>query len=103
MAKAKVKKGSVLDNDAINEMIANETIVQADFATQMEDYILNYAIETITDRALPDVRDGLKPVHRRILYGGMKFGYPSNKNYKKSAKFVGDILGNLHAHGKIFM
>lgn len=100
MVKAKVKKSSVLDNDAINEMIANETVLQSDFADEIEDSILNYAIETITDRALPDVRDGLKPVHRRILYGGSKFGYASNKKYQKSAKFVGDIMGNLHAHGR---
>ena len=58
-------------------------------------------MSVITSRALPDVRDGLKPVHRRILYGMMELGNTSDKPYKKSARTVGDVLGKYHPHGRI--
>src|SRR5918994_1767759 len=60
---------------------------------------LAYALSTITARALPDARDGLKPVHRRILYGMRTLGLDPNAAFKKSAKIVGDVMGNFHPHG----
>src|SRR5580700_2785427 len=60
---------------------------------------LDYAMSVIVSRALPDVRDGLKPVHRRILYAMKEGGYVSDKPYKKSARIVGDVMGKYHPHG----
>src|SRR5215475_11170733 len=60
---------------------------------------LDYAMSVIVSRALPDVRDGLKPVHRRILYGMRESGFASNSGYKKSARAVGDVMGKYHPHG----
>ena len=60
---------------------------------------LSYAISTIVSRSLPDVRDGLKPVHRRILYSMYQLKLFSNSNYKKSARIVGDVMGKFHPHG----
>ena len=60
---------------------------------------LDYAMSVIVSRALPDVRDGLKPVHRRILYAMMEGGYDWSKPYRKSARVVGDVMGNYHPHG----
>src|SRR5580700_7686529 len=60
---------------------------------------LDYAMSVIVARALPDVRDGLKPVHRRILYAMREGGYDSGKPYKKSARIVGDVMGKYHPHG----
>jgi len=60
---------------------------------------LDYAMSVIVSRALPDVRDGLKPVHRRILYAMKENGYDSTKPYRKSARIVGDVMGKYHPHG----
>ena len=60
---------------------------------------LEYSMSVIVGRALPDVRDGLKPVHRRILYAMYKMGITSNSAYKKSARIVGDVIGKYHPHG----
>src|SRR3569833_2547091 len=60
---------------------------------------LDYAMSVIVSRALPDGRDGLKPVHRRILYAMREGGYDSSKPYKKSARIVGDVMGKYHPHG----
>ncbi|MEX1312474.1 MAG: DNA gyrase subunit A, partial [Candidatus Sulfomarinibacteraceae bacterium] len=60
---------------------------------------LDYAMSVIIGRALPDVRDGLKPVHRRILYGMMEGGSTASKAYRKSARIVGDVMGKYHPHG----
>src|SRR3954465_564958 len=60
---------------------------------------LDYAMSVIISRALPDVRDGLKPVHRRILYGMKEAGYEYNKPFRKSARIVGDVMGKYHPHG----
>src|SRR5512138_986256 len=60
---------------------------------------LDYAMSVIVARALPDVRDGLKPVHRRVLYGMHELGLAYNKSYKKSARIVGEVLGKYHPHG----
>jgi DNA gyrase subunit A len=66
---------------------------------EMKKSYLDYAMSVIVSRALPDIRDGLKPVHRRILYGMQVGGYTSDKPYKKSARIVGDVMGKFHPHG----
>jgi DNA gyrase subunit A len=63
---------------------------------EMKSSYLDYAMSVIVGRALPDVRDGLKPVHRRILFGMSEMGLASNRAYRKSAKIVGEIMGNYH-------
>lgn len=76
-----------------------DDIITKNYTREMEQSFYDYAITTITNRALPDVRDGLKPVHRRILYGMNELKMYHNKPYKKSARIVGDILGKYHPHG----
>ena len=66
---------------------------------EMKHSYLAYAMSVIVSRALPDVRDGLKPVHRRILYSMHETGYHWNKPYRKSARVVGDVIGKYHPHG----
>ena len=66
---------------------------------EMKKSYMDYAMSVIIGRALPDVRDGLKPVHRRILYSMYETGYRHNKPYKKCARIVGDIMGKYHPHG----
>ena len=70
-----------------------------DIVDEMRESYLNYSMSVIVSRALPDVRDGLKPVHRRILYGMSELGSSWNRPYKKSARIVGDVLGKYHPHG----
>ncbi len=70
-----------------------------DIVEEMKESYLNYSMSVIVSRALPDVRDGLKPVHRRILYGMSELGSSWNRPYKKSARIVGDVLGKYHPHG----
>ena len=74
-------------------------IQQVDIDAQMRDAYLDYAMSVIVARALPDARDGLKPVHRRILYAMQELGIRSNTAYKKSARIVGEVLGKFHPHG----
>mgnify|MGYP005838224317 CR=1 FL=1 len=74
-------------------------IVPIDIRKEMSKSYLSYAMSVIVGRALPDVRDGLKPVHRRILYGMNESGTTSDKPYKKSARIVGDVMGRYHPHG----
>lgn len=78
--------------------IAKETI-HADLEQEMRQSYLDYAMSVIVGRALPDVRDGLKPVHRRVLYAMSELGNDWNKAYKKSARIVGDVIGKYHPHG----
>ena len=66
---------------------------------EMSSSYLSYAMSVIVSRALPDVRDGLKPVHRRILYAMYKGGFDWTKQFRKSARIVGDVIGKYHAHG----
>ena len=75
------------------------TIEQVDIDDQMRSAYLDYAMSVIVSRALPDARDGLKPVHRRILYAMHDMGIRSNSSYKKSARIVGEVLGKYHPHG----
>ena len=74
-------------------------IKQVDIQDEMQVAYLDYAMSVIVARALPDVRDGLKPVHRRILYAMQDMGLTSDKPYKKSARIVGEVLGKYHPHG----
>lgn len=76
-----------------------DEIYQKHIEDEMKDSYINYAMSVIVGRALPDVRDGLKPVHRRILYSMYQEGLRSNKPHKKSARVVGDVLGKYHPHG----
>lgn len=76
-----------------------ESIVNAEITTEMKSAYLDYAMSVIVARALPDVRDGLKPVHRRILYAMYKLGLTSGAKFSKSAKVVGEVLGKYHPHG----
>ncbi len=80
------------------DQIAKETI-HADLEQEMRQSYLDYAMSVIVGRALPDVRDGLKPVHRRVLYAMSELGNDWNKAYKKSARIVGDVIGKYHPHG----
>src|SRR6187551_607880 len=66
---------------------------------EMRSSFLDYAMSVIVSRALPDVRDGLKPVHRRVLFGMHELGLAHNKTFKKSARIVGEVLGKYHPHG----
>jgi DNA gyrase subunit A len=76
-----------------------ENIITIDIEEQMKSAYIDYSMSVIVARALPDVRDGLKPVHRRVLFGMSELGNNSNKPYKKSARIVGEVLGKYHPHG----
>ncbi len=80
-------------------MSDNQRIVKVNIEDQMKSAYIDYSMSVIVSRALPDVRDGLKPVHRRILYGMDDLGLDYNKPYKKSARVVGEVLGKYHPHG----
>ena len=80
-------------------LFPEQTIVQSELVQEMKSSYIDYAMSVIVGRALPDVRDGLKPVHRRILYAMYEDGLTSDKPFKKSAKCVGDVLGLYHPHG----
>jgi DNA gyrase subunit A len=77
----------------------NNTIIPVDLEDEMKKSFIDYAMSVISDRALPDVRDGLKPVHRRILYSMFTQGFTPDKPYRKCATSVGDVLGRFHPHG----
>lgn len=77
----------------------NDKIIRIDIDEQMRSAYIDYSMSVIVSRALPDVRDGLKPVHRRVLYGMLDLGLTNNKPYKKSARIVGEVLGKYHPHG----
>ncbi|MBC8003924.1 MAG: DNA gyrase subunit A [Verrucomicrobia bacterium] len=80
-------------------MAEGEKIIQINIEEQMKTAYIDYSMSVIVARALPDVRDGLKPVHRRVLFGMSELGTLSNKPYKKSARIVGEVLGKFHPHG----
>lgn len=82
-----------------NHEIIHGKIVSADVSEQMRRSYIDYAMSVIVERALPDVRDGLKPVHRRILYGMSELGNTPDKPHKKSARIVGEVMGKYHPHG----
>ena len=80
-------------------MQEQDRIIKVNIEEEMKTSYIDYSMSVIVARALPDVRDGLKPVHRRILYGMMELGNTSDKAYKKSARIVGEVLGKYHPHG----
>ena len=80
-------------------MLEQDRIIKINIEEEMKSSYIDYSMSVIVSRALPDVRDGFKPVHRRILYGMMELGNNSDKPYKKSARIVGEVLGKYHPHG----
>ncbi len=80
-------------------MIDQDRIIRINIEEEMKSSYIDYSMSVIVSRALPDVRDGLKPVHRRVLFGMNELGNNSDKPYKKSARIVGDVLGKYHPHG----
>ena len=80
-------------------MSEGEKIVRINIEEEMKTAYIDYSMSVIVSRALPDVRDGFKPVHRRVLYGMLDLGVLSNRPYKKSARIVGEVLGKYHPHG----
>ena len=85
--------------DDIDVIPAGGRIEPVDLQKEMERSYLDYSISVIVSRALPDVRDGLKPVHRRVLYAMYDGGYRPDRNFSKSARVVGDVMGSYHPHG----
>ncbi|MGB6606583.1 MAG: DNA gyrase subunit A, partial [Atribacterota bacterium] len=81
------------------ELTDSSRTLLSDVGEEIKEAYLSYAMSVIVGRALPDVRDGLKPVHRRVLYSMEKMGNTPDKAYKKSARIVGDIIGKYHPHG----
>ncbi|MBN2520013.1 MAG: DNA gyrase subunit A [Bacteroidales bacterium] len=82
-------------------MLEGQKIIKVNIEEEMKSAYIDYSMSVIVSRALPDVRDGLKPVHRRVLYGMMDLGLFSNRPYKKSARIVGEVLGKYHPHGDL--
>jgi DNA gyrase subunit A len=80
-------------------MADGEKLIPINIEDEMKSAYIDYSMSVIVSRALPDVRDGLKPVHRRVLYGMYELGVMSNRGYKKSARIVGEVLGKYHPHG----
>ena len=80
-------------------MLEQDRIIKINIEEEMKSSYIDYSMSVIVSRALPDVRDGFKPIHRRILYGMMELGNTSDKPYKKSARIVGEVLGKYHPHG----
>ncbi len=83
----------------MEENFKNQNILGRDLVEEMNESYLSYAMSVIISRALPDVRDGLKPVHRRVLYGASGIGAQWNRKHKKSARIVGEVIGKYHPHG----
>ena len=81
-------------------MEQNNKILPIEIASEMKKSYIDYAMSVIVGRALPDVTDGLKPVHRRILYSMNELNLTPDKPYRKSARIVGDVLGKYHPHGR---
>lgn len=80
-------------------LLEDTKLIQSEIHDEMKESYINYAMSVIVGRALPDVRDGLKPVHRRILYGMSELGVTPDKPHKKSARIVGEVMGKYHPHG----
>ena len=80
-------------------LMQDRNLVNVNLTSEMKTSFIDYAMSVIVARALPDVRDGLKPVHRRILYGMNELGVTPEKPHKKSARITGDVMGKYHPHG----
>ena len=78
---------------------SSQNIIPINIEEEMKGAYIDYSMSVIVSRALPDVRDGLKPVHRRVLYGMLEMGVNYNKSFKKSGRIVGDVMGKYHPHG----
>lgn len=89
------------NNSATPEILPDGKVLAVDIVSEMKESYLDYSMSVIVSRALPDVRDGLKPVHRRILYSMNELGLSSGAKFRKSALVVGDVLGKYHPHGDI--
>ena len=87
------------DTDILEPAPASGGYTRIDIVDEMKASYLDYAMSVIVARALPDVRDGLMPVHRRILFASQEGGFVAGRPYRKSAKIVGDVMGNYHPHG----
>ena len=87
------------DDTEIPDLEPNDRIIPINIEEEMKGAYIDYSMSVIVSRALPDVRDGLKPVHRRVLYGMLDLGVTASKPHKKSARIVGDVLGKYHPHG----
>ncbi|WP_204661960.1 DNA gyrase subunit A [Fusibacter tunisiensis] len=85
--------------EEVNALNDNETVILVDVMDEMKKSYLDYAMSVIVSRALPDVRDGLKPVHRRILYAMNEINFTYDKQHRKSARIVGEVIGKYHPHG----
>ena len=88
-----------MDEENLSGENLGEKIIKVNLENQMKSAYIDYSMSVIISRALPDVRDGMKPVHRRILYGMLGLGVTSKSGYKKSARIVGEVLGKYHPHG----
>src|ERR1700704_3705348 len=87
------------ENTTPQETNDQNRIIPVNIEEQMKTAYIDYSMSVIVGRALPDVRDGLKPVHRRILYAVSELGLVHNRPFKKSARIVGEVLGKYHPHG----
>lgn len=99
MAKIPKNNGKTVEEDVI--IPERQNVVARNFSTEMRESYLDYAMSVITSRALPDIRDGLKPVHRRILFAMHEMGLTATAKNRKSAAVVGEVLGNYHPHGDV--
>jgi DNA gyrase subunit A len=95
------KDKKVIEDSESEDKPNKDAIIGVDIITEMKESYLAYAMSVITARALPDVRDGLKPVHRRILFAMYEMGLTSTSRFRKSAAVVGDVLGKYHPHGDV--
>ncbi len=101
MAKEKDEKVTPEKSDNNSKFVPSRGVIDRNITTEMRESYLDYAMSVITSRALPDVRDGLKPVHRRILFSMNEMGLTSSARFRKSATIVGDVLGKYHPHGDV--
>ncbi len=94
-----IKSKGRLTSEQIQEQLDKSIVKEHSISTELETSFLDYAMSVIVSRALPDARDGFKPVHRRVLYAAYGLGMTSDKPYKKSARLVGEVIGKYHPHG----
>ena len=85
--------------EKIKEVLSKSKIYDKSITKEVENSFMEYAMSVIVSRALPDVRDGFKPVHRRVLYAAYNLGMTHDKPHKKSARLVGEVIGKFHPHG----
>lgn len=99
LSNIKAPKGDRRGDEGFNGLMGGARVMKTDLNTEMRDSYLAYAISVIVERALPDVRDGLKPVHRRVIYAMYDGGYRPDRGYNKCSRVVGDVMGKYHPHG----